>query len=112
MKTMKDFKGTKGEFSSGFDFTANRGDELEIYANGILNWIAVVKCGDGGINVTPEEARANARLFVNSKKVLEAAIEVMRFSSSLKVIADEKLQYPDNCISAFNNLEQAINDSL
>lgn len=98
MKTMKDFKGTQGEFEIvGNKIQVNPDDPLE------TSTIAMMFG-----SMAMDENIANARLFANSKKVLEAAIEaanVLRVTSQADGVSSISK-------AALSKLEQAINDSL
>lgn len=99
MKNMSNFKGTQGEFK----VTKGNMSDLEISNREVRA---------GVVPYSDEEGQANARLFANSKKVLEAAIELLRFKTELRFIIMEKFVTPDNAVKALKQLEQAINDSL
>jgi len=92
MKTMKDFAGSKGDLTLMPDLSIESGN-CTIYT-AYIYWI------------TKEEASANGKLFANSKKVLEAAIntiEAYKTLVSMGMIQDSPL---------FEELEEAINNSL
>ena len=105
MKTMENFDGSKGDFKYGYPFV----DSDQLFIKCDSGFVAEVKAPDTWMKV---ESEANAKLFVNSKKVLEAAIEVLRFKDSISYMASEQMVTPDNLLKSFVNLEQAINDSL
>lgn len=98
MKTMNDFKGTPGLFEirylSGFEYQVVANGQVVLEIDGVYGDYATCE---------ENEARhlADARLFANSKKVLEAAIGVCR-----------EFDDPNDSVEAFKKLEQAINDSL
>lgn len=83
---MKDFKGSSGDFKIG-------------------------PCANGGVILYLDKDQqiqivneANARLFANSKKVLEAAIGLVKYLDSYSLAGYEK--------AMVEKLEKAINDSL
>lgn len=92
MKTLLDFKGTQGEFNirpvDDNDFCFEIG-ESPTYAIA-----AIYVCKNAS------EAKANAKLFANSKKVLEALILVREHMTA---------HIPEH---VFDKVEQAINNSL
>jgi len=100
MKTMKDFEGSKGDLTLMPDLSIESGN-CTIYT-AYTHWI------------TKEEASANAKLFSNSKKVLEAAInshqmliQTREHRKALNLTVGNI--FLDSCIS---ELEEAINNSL
>ena len=97
MKTMKDFKGTPGEFTENWE---------RVFAGSFR-----IASFEG---FSPTEAKANAKLFAASKKLLRESI---RYFEILKDLEDN---YPETWaritqgtgIATTNGLEQAINEAL
>lgn len=107
MKTMKDFKGTPGEFEI-------MGNKIQVDPDHPMNTITVAMMYG---SMALEENHANARLFVNSKRVLEAAIKYIESVQQFaRVAGNSHFTVVANCRADMyekeRNLEQAINDSL
>lgn len=115
MKNMSDFKGTKGEFKINLDDPA----KVVMYEKESSKRIALLYNEEKYVYLPKGQAEANARLFANSKNVLEAAIEAHEFvCMSLAFEAGRTTSDADK-ISEFIKehpfrikLEQAISDSL
>lgn len=109
MKTMEDFKGTKGNFEVN-------GNKIQVNPNNPMETSTV--CMLFGSPSLPE-AQANAKLFANSKNVLQAAIEArtelakcLRYeaakaASSFAQINDYVAEHP-----IYSKLDEVINASL
>src|SRR5690348_8421724 len=126
MKTMKDFKGTQGEFAfRETGYSVIDGQKIgQIYAIGVssdmgFNMRSIASLEAKGqrdsldqFRFSNEETEANAKLFAASKKLLASGLEVLRFKDSISYMASESMVTPDNLLKALIELEQAINESL
>jgi len=107
MKTMKDFKGSDGDWYLGEEFQTEFGSiATPINTSGESTHISEVYQR----NYDDPEGTANARLFANSKKLLEAAIELSKFIEERKDVGTP--DYWCDMYDLHRALEQAINDSL
>lgn len=96
---MNDFKGTKGEFKTSLSTFINQ----EIEVSGNVARACVIPYAD-------EEGLANAKLFANSKKVLEALIELLSYAPDGQ--SERPTAFDNGLLSAIGKAKQAINDSL
>jgi hypothetical protein len=112
MKTLeKDFKGTKGKFT----IRETRGGNIYLSTH---TWMKFCKLY-GMEGVCSDETRANARLFVNSKKVIEAVMPFLKLANEClhnSGLNKDQVVYAYNkaeiTMQDFRNLETAINESL
>lgn len=109
MKTMNDFKGTQGDFVA-----FRQDDDIYIETKERVEAIASIMGGKGSI-----EDEANAKLFIASKRLLEAILEAHSFvSESLAYQAAQSGASSVQILEHVKNnpirikLEQAINEAL
>lgn len=77
-------KHTKGEWT--FDkVTETPTSSYEIHSNNFNNWVASIKCGNGGIAIGELESKANAKLIAAAPDMLKVLEEIKLIVATIPI---------------------------